>query len=76
MVEDDNDIVLSKKGSFIKNLPTGKVIKLDLREGTPRFDVWIEKANQMGRYGVLNVDGDADIKDSAIMGFHRLEQYI
>ena len=39
MVEENNDIVLSKKGSFIKNIESGQVSKLDLIQGTPQVDV-------------------------------------
>ena len=73
MVNEGNDIVMSKKGSFIKNVSNGKVIKLNLDKGTPQFDVWVKKAKQLGQYGVLNVEGEADIDDSA---FRRLEMYI
>ena len=91
MVNEDNDVVLSKKGSFIKNVPTGKVIALDIKNGTPEFDVWVKKAEAIGKFGVLNVDGEADIKDevpdlvdsgeddikdSAVSGFQRLEMCI
>ena len=91
MVNEDNDVILSKKGSFIKNVPTGKVIALDIKNGTPEFDVWVKKAEAIGKYGVLNVDGEADIKDevpdlvdseeddikdSAVSGFQRLEMCI
>ena len=69
MVNDDNDIVLSKKGSFIKNVPTGKMIKLNLDKGTPQFDVWVKKASEMGQYGVFNAEGEADIKDSEVSVF-------
>ena len=73
MVNEGNDIVMSKKGSFIKNANNGKVIKLDRNKGTPQFDVWVKKAEQLGQYGVLNVEGEADIDESA---FHRLEMCI
>ena len=49
MVQEDNDIVLSKKGSFIKNLPTGNVIPLQLEKGTPQFDLWMKKAEAIGK---------------------------
>ena len=64
---------MSQKGSFIKNTKNGKVIKLDLEKGTPQFDVWVKKADKLGQFGVLNVEGEADIDDSA---FHRLEMLI
>ena len=73
MVNEGNDIIMSKKGSFIKNTNNGKVIKLDLEKGTPQFDVWVKKAASLGQFGVLNVDGEADIDESA---FHRLEMCI
>jgi len=76
MVNEGNDIVMSKKGSFIKNVSNGKIIKLDLQKGTPQFDVWVKKANEMGQYGVLNVDGEADIKDHELSAFQRLEMHI
>ena len=67
---------MSKKGSFTKNVSNGKIIKLDLQKGTPQFDVWVKKANEMGQYGVLNVDGEADIKDHELSAFQRLEMHI
>ena len=73
MVNEGNDIVMSKKGSFIKNTNNGKIIKLDLEKGTPQFDVWVKKAESMGQYGVLNADDEADIDESA---FHGLEMCI
>ena len=76
MVNEGNDIVMSKKGSFIKNINNGKIIKLDLEKGTPQFDVWVKKAEKMGQYGVLNVDGEADIKDHELSAFQRLEMHI
>jgi len=76
MVNEGNDIVMSKKGSFIKNISNGKTIKLNLERGTPQFDVWVKKANEMGQYGVLNVDGEADIKDHDLSAFQRLEMHI
>jgi hypothetical protein len=45
-------------------------------KGTPEFDVWVKKANSMGQYGILNVDGEADIEDRAPSVFQRLERYI
>ena len=87
MVNEGNDIVLSKKGSFIKNPASGKIIQLNLENGTPQFDVWEQKVNEeaekkpIGRYGVLNLNGEADIpdeelKDSQISAFQRLEMSI
>jgi hypothetical protein len=87
MVNEGNDIVLSKKGSYIKNPTSGKLIKLNLDNGTPTFDVWVQKVNEenekkpIGRFGVLNLDGEADIpdeeiKDSQVSAFQRLEMSI
>ena len=76
MVEDGNDIVLSNKGSFIKHIKSGKVINLRMDKGTPEFDVWVKKANNMGQYGVLNVEGEADIEDRTPSVFQRLERHI
>ena len=73
MVNEGNDIVLSKKGSFIKNINNGKIIKLNLEKGTPQFDVWVKKAEKLGQYGVSNVEGEAHIDESA---FHGLEMCI
>ena len=42
MIEDDNDIYLSKKGSYSKNLPTGKKIELRIEDGVPKFDLWLK----------------------------------
>lgn len=73
MVNEGNDIVMSKKGSFIKNVNNGKTIKLDLEKGTPQFDVWVKKAENLGQFGVLSVNGEADIDQST---FQRLEMCI
>ena len=94
MVNEDNDIVLSKKGSFIKNVQSGRVIKLDLEKGTPQFDVWVKKARELAafqsvsvnglfkqtqvsnKFEELNAHGEADIKDSEVSSFQRLEMHI
>ena len=73
MVNEGNDIVMSKQGSFIKNVNNGKVFKLDLEKGTPQFDFWVKKAEKPGQCGVLNVEGEADINESAL---HRFEMHI
>ena len=72
MVNEGNDIVMSKKGSFIKNINNGKVIKLDLDKGTPQFDVWVKKAAENG---VANVESEDAINESA-SAFQRLEMFI
>ena len=72
-----NDVILTEKGSFSKNQKTGKVINLNMENGCPQFDMWIHRADQYGKYGVLNVDGEADIKDSELTSsFQRLEKQI
>ena len=77
MVKQGNDVILSEKGSFIKNQKTGKVLNLNMENGCPQFDMWIQRADQFGKYGVLNVDGGADIKDSELnSSFQRLEKQI
>jgi len=88
MVEEGNDIVLSKKGSFIKHVQSGQVIKLDLDKGTPQFDVWVKMAKEVGavaqaknidisnKFADLNRNGEADIKDSELSTFQRLEMCI
>ena len=77
MVKQRNDVILSEKGSFIKNQKAGKVINLNMQNGCPQFDMWIKRADQYGKYGVLNVDGEADIKDSELTSsFQRLEEHI
>ena len=73
MVNEGNDIVMSKKGSFIKNVSNGKIIKLNLDKGTPQFDVWVKKAEQPRQDELLNVDDEIKLNDSA---FHRLEMMI
>ena len=45
-------------------------------KGTPEFDAWLKKANNMGQYGMLNVDGEADTEDRAPSVFQRLERHI
>ena len=42
--------------------------------GTPEFDLWVKKASQVGKHGVLNVNGGADIQDSELSAFQRLEK--
>ena len=71
MVKQGNDVILSEKGSFIKNQKTGKVINLNMKNGCPTFDMWIQRADQYGKYGVLHVDGEADIKDSELTRLFR-----
>ena len=73
MVNEGNDIVMSKKGSFIKNVSNGKIIKLNLEKGTPQFDVWVKRAEQIEKHGMLNVENEDEVNESA---FHRLEKYI
>ena len=65
MVEEGNDILLSKKrGCWITN-ETGLKIPMRLKAGgTPEFDLWVKRAVSIGRYGASNVEGEADIKDS------------
>ena len=72
MVNEGNDIVMSKKGSFIKNINNGKVIKLDLDKGTPQFDVWVKKVTENG---VANVESEDAVNESA-SAFQRLEMFI
>ena len=77
MVNEDNDIVLSKKGSYIKNNPSGKMIKLKLDQGTPQFDVWVKKANASSRDACIGVQSvDKEIKSSPASAFQRLEMSI
>ena len=77
MVKEGNEVILSENGSFIKNQKTGKVINLNMKNGCPTFDMWIKRADQYGKYGVLNVDGEADIKDSELTStFQRLERIV
>ena len=73
MVNEGNDIVMSKKGSFIRNTNNGKVIKLDLEKGTPQFDVWVKKAEQIEEHAISNVEKEVKVNESA---FHRLEMCI
>ena len=73
MVNEGNDIVLSKKGSYIKNIPSGKVIKMNLDQGTPQFDVWVQNVNK----AVDGISNEADdVKDSEVSAFQRLEMSI
>ena len=79
MVDEGNDIVLSKKGSFIKNIKNGKIIKLNLEKGTPQFDVWVKKAEQLGQVDALNGESEADVDESETAltsAFHGLEMCI
>ena len=77
MVEEGIDVFLSKKGSWFKDEKTGFKVPMRLNPGgTPEFDLWVKKAEKTGSFGVLNVDGEADIKDSELSGFTRLEKFI
>ena len=77
MVKQGNDVILPERGCFIKNQRTGKVINLNMKNGCPTFDMWVQRADKYGKYGVLNVDGEADIKDSEVTSiFQRLENHI
>ena len=77
MVEQGNDIFLSKKGSYIKNEKTGFKLPMRLTAGgTPEFDLWLKKANVSGKFGAFNVNGEADIEDSYVSPFRRLEEWI
>ena len=73
MVNEGNDIILSKKGSYIKNVPSGKVIRMNLDQGTPQFDVWVQNVNK----AVDGVGDEADVvKDSDVSALQRLETSI
>ena len=63
MVNEGNDIVMSKKGSFIKNTNSGKIIELNLEKGTPQFDVWVKKS-------------ETDYEANIASAFHGLEMCI
>ena len=68
MIEDDNDIYLSKKGSHIKNLPTGMKIELRIEDGVPKFDLLLQ-TKEKNHFAALIEDDEKDINDS---GFQRL----
>ena len=83
MVEEGNDIFLSKKGCWIKNEKSGLQVPMSLKPGgTPEFDVYVKKAEKeklcrpCGQFSVLNEHGEADIKDSELDVFTRLERLI
>ena len=81
MVEEGNDIFLSKKGCWIKNETSGLKVPMRLKAGgTPEFDVYVKKATEKsinsGQFSVLNEQGEADIKDSEISSFQRLEKLV
>ena len=78
MIEEGNDIQLSKKkGCFITNEKTGMKIPMRLQPGgTPEFDLWLKRGQNYGKYGVLNVDGEADIIENGASAFQRLEEWI
>ena len=79
MVNEGNDIILSKKGSYIKNVPSGKVIKMNLDQGTPQFDVWVNKEadNELPKAeAIQNMDNAGDVKDSDVSAFQRLEMFV
>ena len=86
MVEEGNEIFLSKRGCWIKNEKAGLKIPMRLKPGgTPEFDVYVKKAGNKGtparcapcgQFSVLNENGEADIKDSEVSTFQRLEKLI
>ena len=78
MVNEGNDIVMSQKGSFIKNVSNGKVIKLDLNKGTPQFDVWVKKIeeNEVSNVENASIIDDSDSVSEDVSAFHRLEMLI
>jgi len=43
MVEEDNDVVFSKRGSNIKNMPTGTITPMRKANGVMEFDLWVER---------------------------------
>ena len=53
IVGQGSDVVLSQKGSFIKDQKSGKVINLNKDTGTPTWDVWVPAST---KYKVLNLD--------------------
>ena len=74
MVKEGNDIVLSQKGSFIKNVKNGKIIKLDLDSGTPQFDVWV-KPPKDGE-AIAGVEEEDERSKSLVSCFQRLDMHI
>ena len=65
------------KGSYIKNEKAGAQIPLRIKEnGMPEFDLWVQRSNHLGQFGMLNVNGEADIKDSDLSSFQRLEKLV
>ena len=84
IVREGNDMVLSTKGSYIKNVKSGVVMPMNIESGIPQFDVWVkgeqdkqkDRRTNTGQYGVLNENGEADIPDSQVSAFTRLEMSI
>ena len=67
MVEEDNDVVFSKRGSYIKNIPTGAVTPMRKANGVMEFDLWVEKPELRGQFGVLaEVENESDEDDDVI----------
>jgi len=75
MVKEGNDIVLSMKGSFIKNVNNGKIIKLDLEAGTPQFDVWVKKPTDEEPIAGVS-DEEENSGTQLASGFQRLDMHI
>ena len=75
IVEEGNEVFLSKKGSWIKNDKGLKIPMRLQRGGIPEFDMWLRKAKANGQYGALNVEGEADINEEK-SPFQRLEEWI
>jgi hypothetical protein len=78
ILKEGSDVFLSiAKGSYIKNEKAGAQIPLRIKEnGMPEFDLWVQRSNHLGQFGMLNVNGEADIKDSDLSSFQRLEKLV
>jgi hypothetical protein len=84
MVEQGKDVILSQKGSFIKDPKSGKVINLNMDKGTPTFDVWVPKSfAHPNVYSVLGSDKQdygkvckSFDRDNEMSSFQRLEMHI
>ena len=77
-------MILSQKGSFIKDPESGKVINLNMDKGTPTFDVRVPKSFATpNMYNVLESDKQdygkvckSFDRDHEMSSFQRLEMHI
>lgn len=73
MVDEDNDVAFSKRGSYIKNIPTGAATPMRRANGVMEFDLLVERPEVRCQFGmfaevdedILPTSGDDGESDSA-----------